>query len=116
MGPIALFDKSFLQSISADESVWFDRFFMPIVCPIFYVETLGNLAKEATHQGPPEVIAPPMSMNALTGNIGSIATCPIRPCVHNDALDVLDVLVGRSAGLVLVHFVAPHAGKLGFGG
>jgi hypothetical protein len=29
---------------------------MPIVCPIFYVETLGNLAKEATKRGPPEVI------------------------------------------------------------
>jgi hypothetical protein len=56
VGPIALFDKSFLQSISTDESVWFDQFFMPIVCPIFYVETLGNLAKEATERGPPEVI------------------------------------------------------------
>src|SRR5215813_9708058 len=56
-----------------------------------------------------------MSMNALTGNIRSIATCPIRPCVHNDAPDVLDVLVGRSAGLVLVNLVTPHAGELGFG-
>src|SRR5262249_37355987 len=53
-----------------------------------------------------------MSMNALTGNIGSIATCPIRPCVHNDAPDVL---VGRSARIVLVNLVAPHAGELGFG-
>src|SRR5262249_3863285 len=53
-----------------------------------------------------------MSMNALTGNIGSIATCPIRPCVHNDAPDGL---VGRSARIVLVNLVAPHAGELGFG-
>ena len=45
MGPIALFDKSFLQSLSVDESVWFDRFFAPLVCPIFYVETLADLAK-----------------------------------------------------------------------
>ena len=37
MGPITLFDKSFLQAISLDEAVWFDRF----VCPVFYVETLG---------------------------------------------------------------------------
>jgi hypothetical protein len=56
MGPIALFDKSFLQSISTDESVWFDHFFMPIVCPVFYVETLGDLAKEPTKRGPAEVI------------------------------------------------------------
>ena len=56
MGPIALFDKSFLQSISTDESVWFDHFFIPMICPIFYVETLANLAKEPTKRGPPEVI------------------------------------------------------------
>ena len=45
MGPISLFDKSFLQSLSLDEAVWFDRFFMPVICPIFYVETLANLTK-----------------------------------------------------------------------
>jgi len=56
MGPMALFDKSFLQSISTDESVWFDHFFMPIVCPVFYVETLGNLAKEATKRRSPESV------------------------------------------------------------
>jgi hypothetical protein len=41
----ALFDKSFLQSLSEDESVWFDHFYRPIVCPIFYLETLADLAK-----------------------------------------------------------------------
>lgn len=45
MGPITLFDKSFLQSLSLDESVWFDAFFMPVICPLFYVETLADLAK-----------------------------------------------------------------------
>ncbi len=45
MGPITLFDKSFLQSLSVDESVWFDHFFYSIVCPIFYVETLADLGK-----------------------------------------------------------------------
>lgn len=48
MGPIALFDKSFLQSLSLDEAVWFDKFFMAVICPIFYVETLANLAKAPT--------------------------------------------------------------------
>jgi len=46
MGPIALFDKSFLQSLSLDESVWFDHFFLANVCPIFYAETQSDLAKE----------------------------------------------------------------------
>lgn len=45
MGPITLFDKSFLQSLSLDESVWFDNFFLTSVCPLFYVETLADLAK-----------------------------------------------------------------------
>src|SRR6266566_2035333 len=56
MGPIALFDKSFLQSIGTDELVWFDHFFLPVICPVFYVETLGDLAKAPTKRGPPEVI------------------------------------------------------------
>lgn len=47
MGPIALFDKSFLQSLSLDEAVWFDHFFYPTICPLFYVETLADLAKPA---------------------------------------------------------------------
>jgi hypothetical protein len=45
MGPIALFDKSFLQSLSLNESVWFDHYFMANICPLFYVETLADLQK-----------------------------------------------------------------------
>ena len=45
MGPITLFDKSFLQSLSLNEAVWFDNFFLSIVCPLFYVETLADLSK-----------------------------------------------------------------------
>ena len=45
MGPITLFDKSFLQSISVDESVWFSHFLSPMVCPLFYMETLADLKK-----------------------------------------------------------------------
>lgn len=45
MGPIILFDKSFLQGLSVDESVWFDHFFYPVVSPVFFVETLADLYK-----------------------------------------------------------------------
>ncbi len=45
MGPTALFDKSFLQSLSLDEAVWFDHFFCSVLCPLFYVETLADLEK-----------------------------------------------------------------------
>jgi hypothetical protein len=46
MGPTILFDKSFIQSLSVDESVWFDYFFKTNLCPIFYDETLRDLEKE----------------------------------------------------------------------
>jgi hypothetical protein len=42
MGPISLFDKSFLQAISVDEAVWFDHLFLPVVCPIFYVDPVRD--------------------------------------------------------------------------
>jgi len=54
MGPIALFDKSFIQSLSLDESVWFSHFFITNVCPIFYVETLADLSKGGEQRRDPE--------------------------------------------------------------
>ena len=54
MGPIALFDKSFLQSLSVDEAVWFDHFFYTIVCPLFFVETLADLKKTVRTSRTPE--------------------------------------------------------------
>lgn len=54
MGPITLFDKSFLQSLSIDESVWFDHFFSPVICPLFYVETLADLGKSVKYGRSPE--------------------------------------------------------------
>jgi hypothetical protein len=50
VGPITVFDKSFLQSLSVDESVFFDHFFNPVITPLFFVETLADLEK-AVRQG-----------------------------------------------------------------
>jgi hypothetical protein len=54
MGPIALFDKSYLEGLNPDEAVWFDHFFLANVCPMFYVETQSDLAKEGSNRGTPE--------------------------------------------------------------
>lgn len=77
MGPITLFDKSFLQSLSLDEAVFFDHFFMPIICPIFFVETLADLEKQVRKGRTPEqevgIIAdkvPEMSGGACSFHIG----------------------------------------------
>lgn len=54
MGPITLFDKSFLQSLGIDESVWFDNFFYSNISPLFYIETLADLEKSVREGRTPE--------------------------------------------------------------
>jgi len=54
VGPTVLFDKSFLQSLTVDEAVIFDHFFIPVVCPMFYVETLADLEKSVRPGRTPE--------------------------------------------------------------
>lgn len=84
MGPIALFDKSFLQSLTVDESVWFDRFFYPVVCPIFYVETLADLAKtpkrSRTAESEVRIIA--SKFPEMSGS----------PCLHHSQLCQVDIM------------------------
>lgn len=45
MGPYLIFDKSFIESLTLDESVWLETLFLPNITPIFYVETLADLEK-----------------------------------------------------------------------
>ncbi len=53
-GPIIVFDKSALQSLSVDESVLFDNFYLPVVTPLFFVETLADLDKKVREGQTPE--------------------------------------------------------------
>lgn len=57
MGPICMFDKSFLQGLSLDEAVLFDHFFLPVVVPLFYVETLADLAKVQKDRSPEQEVS-----------------------------------------------------------
>jgi hypothetical protein len=54
MGPTALFDKSFLQSLNLNESVLFDNFFLTNIAPLFFVETLADLEKAVREGRTPE--------------------------------------------------------------
>ena len=54
MGPIAIFDKSFIQSLSLDEAVLFDNFFLTNIVPIFFAETLADLHKKTKNNRDPE--------------------------------------------------------------
>ncbi|MCI5189074.1 MAG: hypothetical protein D3905_04580 [Candidatus Electrothrix sp. AS4_5] len=54
MAPIIIFDKSFLQSLTVDESVWLDNYFISNICPLFYSETLADLSKSVKEGRTPE--------------------------------------------------------------
>lgn len=56
MGPMLLFDKSFLQSLNIDEAAILDQLFSCVVTPLFFAETLGSLAKAPKGQRLPEAI------------------------------------------------------------
>jgi hypothetical protein len=86
MGPIALFDKSFLQSLTVDESVWFDHFFMPVVCPIFFVETLAGLTKQ---QRTGSTRTPQEEVRILADKSPVLSGAP---CIHHMQLVIANLL------------------------
>lgn len=46
MGPVTLFDKSFIEMLSVDQAALFDLMFSTVISPIFYVEVLADLEKD----------------------------------------------------------------------
>ena len=54
MGPILIFDKSVLEGLNPDESVWLDQFFLTNITPLFFIETLADLEKSARFGRSPE--------------------------------------------------------------
>lgn len=56
MGPTIIFDKSAFESFNPDEAVWLDQFFLSNITPLFFVETLADLEKNARSGRTPEDI------------------------------------------------------------
>jgi hypothetical protein len=56
MGPILIFDKSFLESLNENEAVWLDSFFLNNITPLFYMEVLADLEKNIHRGRTPEQI------------------------------------------------------------
>jgi hypothetical protein len=101
MGPITLFDKSFLQSLSVDESVWFDHFFLANVCPLFYVETLADLEK-----GVREGRTPEQEVGIIARKFPEMSGAP---CVYHGTLAIGDCWVTACPS---VKFHSPAAAML----
>ncbi len=98
-GPILLFDKSVLQSLSIDEAVWLDTFYFPCITPLFFVETLADLKKEVQKgRSPEEVVGNLAEKTPIGGGIN----------VHHRTLCVNELL-GR--GFELRHVPVVSGGK-----
>lgn len=48
MGPAIIFDKSVIQSLSPEESVWLDQFYLSVITPTYFVEVLADLSKSTS--------------------------------------------------------------------
>jgi hypothetical protein len=53
-GPSLIFDKSALQGLSTDESMWLENFYITNITPLFFIETLADLEKEVRSGRTPE--------------------------------------------------------------
>ncbi len=100
VGPVALFDKSFLQSLTLDECVWFDHFFLPVVCPLFFVETLADLSKR---ERPGASRSPEETVRVIADKTPVMSGAP---CVHHAQLCIANLL-GHEA---------PHLGQVPLAG
>jgi hypothetical protein len=96
IGPILIFDKSTLQGLNPDESVWLDAFFYPNITPLFFVETLADLEKEVSQGRTPEEIVGNLAEKTPTGG---------QPNVHHLTLSVNE-LFGRTVGMEHVPVVS----------
>jgi hypothetical protein len=88
MGPITLFDKSFIQSLSVDESVFFDHFFEPLICPMFFVETLADLEK-----GVREGRTPEQEVGIIANKVPEMSGVPCAPHIELGAANLLGAFV-----------------------
>ena len=95
IGPILLFDKSALQALSLDESVWFDAFFYPSITPLFFVETLADLEKEVAEGRTPEEVVGRLAEKTPTGGHGNVDHLRIA----------VNEMMGRSVEIRRVHLI-----------
>lgn len=83
LGPIIIADKSALQSLSVDESCWFDNFFLHNITPLFYIETLADLEKELKSNKTPEQVVGDLAIKTPTA---------VYPNIYYQTLVVHDFL------------------------
>lgn len=97
MGPYLIFDKSFLESLTLDESVWLENFFMANITPIFYVETLADLEKARKEgniiRATEDIVKEIAKKTPVMGSV---------PALHHHSL-VLGDLLGQEVEMTVHH-------------
>ena len=84
----ALFDESFLQSLSVDESVCFDKYFNGIFCPAFLVEALADLSKNVRGRS---------SEDEVSTMAGKYLDVHGMPCSHHEDLYLAELFGDESS-------------------
>ena len=102
-GPIVVFDKSTLQSFSLDEAVLFDNFYLPVITPLFFVETLADLDKKVREGQTPEeavgLIAAKTPIMSSVPNVHHLRLVQHELLGHRVPLDRRP-LVGQGRGVI----------------
>lgn len=84
-GPSLLFDKSTLQSLTVDESVWLDRFFFANITPLFFAESLADIEKAVDDGRTPEQVVGNLAEKTPDGGL---------PNVYHHTLCAHELLLG----------------------
>jgi hypothetical protein len=100
-GPTLIFDKSALESLSVDESVWLDNFYRTTLTPLFFVETLADLEKEVAGGRTPEAVVGNLALKTPGRNS--------LPNIHHRTL-ALGELLGHAVQMTY-HFPVIAGGR-----
>jgi hypothetical protein len=89
-GPILIFDKSLLESLSVDECVWLAQFYRANVTPMFFIETIADLQKEVAEGRTPEGVVARLALKtaAMTADANAHH---VRICTANLLGNVVDM-------------------------
>lgn len=80
LGPFILVDKSFIQSLNAEEASALRKHYCVFLCPVLLREILGNLAK--VDFNPDEILSRVIALAAKADGIGSYALHDARQMMH----------------------------------
>lgn len=104
VGPVTLFDKSFLESLNPDEAAVFGQLFLPIIAPVFLWETRADLKKAGRGERTAQELVENLSYKtpAMSGHVtADHGTCCAMNLLGSDfPMDGRPVVPGGKPSLV----------------